>query len=152
MKAIKATLETYLNEMDLRFTVEENIIYLSIHANNGNWNIQIGCDEERRLIQITSEFPVLLKRSRFSQICELLNRINHNTLLGKFSLDYESGHVILTTVGVYKETEISEVNLDILIRTNIETFDQQLPAIFAVNFNQTEPVMAFLETSNIALN
>jgi hypothetical protein len=150
MEALQTIVSKHLSKRDFRFSYspERELFDFGIAGNNGNWKVFIKVDEERRLLQLISVCPINVPNRQFMQMCELMNRINDCVLLGKFSMDFEDGQVSLITSTIYVQTELSDETLYHLLQTNINTFDEYLPAIIAVIYNHNQPLLAFLEVQN----
>lgn len=152
MKDLQSTVRDHLGEhgINFRFHPESNLFEFGINGENGNWKMYILCDEDRRLLEINAVCPVYTPDRQRLPMCELLARINNSILLGKFSMDFEDGEVTLKTNSVYKETEMSEECLEILLYSNYQTLDRFLPAIMSVNYRHNDPVLAFIEAREAA--
>jgi hypothetical protein len=150
METLQTIVSKHLSERDFRFNFnpDKELFDFCISGNNGNWKVFIKADEERRLLQIVSVCPINSTNRQMAQMCELINRINDCVLLGKFSMDFEDGQVSLKTSSIYVGTELSDETLYHLLQTNINTFDEYLPAIIAVIYNHNQPLLAFLEVQN----
>lgn len=148
METLHTMVTAHLKEREFNFTYhnERSVFEFGVAGENGNWKVFVGIQEEKRIIQIISICLINTPLSQQLQMCELLNRINYNIILGKFSMDFNDGEVSYQTAGIYSDVELSEQCLYHLIQTNFRSFDEYLPAIIAVDYRHNEPLLAFLET------
>lgn len=151
MKTLFQTVASVLSSNGIRYSVndEQTSFLLGICAKNGNWQVVINIHEATRRISVTSICPIFTPDARQSAMCELLNRINDNIFLGKFSMDVEDGEIRYSTSAAFPESYVSDETLSCMFHTNISTFDTYLPALIAVIYRHNEPALAFLEIQEV---
>ena len=154
MEALQTMVAAHLKERGFHYSFNEqrSVFDFGIAGDKGNWKVYIVANEERRLIQIISICPINAPREKYQAMCELLNRINDNILMGKFSMDFEDGQVRQSTATIYVETELSQATLNHLLQTNLSSFDEYLPAMIGVIYGHNQPLLAFLETQVTTAN
>ena len=150
MKTLLETTQSVLANAGIRCNVndEQNRIYFSIGAKNGNWSIYVNLDEDLRKFCIISVCPIRVSDGQKSAICELINRINNRIFLGKFCLDNDEGEITLQNCAAFPESYVGDETIDVMFRTNIQAFDEYLPALIAVIYRHNEPALAFLEVES----
>jgi len=154
METLQTVVAAHLKERGFRysFNAERSVFDFGVAGDKGNWKVYIVAEEERRLVQIISICPINAPRDKYQPMCELLNRINDNILFGKFCMDFEDGQVRLVTASIYVDTELSSATLYHLLQTNLDCFDEYLPAIIGVIYGHNQPLLAFLETKRATAN
>lgn len=151
MKTLFQSITSVFSTNGIRYSAndEQTSIRLGISAKNGNWQVYVNIHEEARKISIASICPIFTPDTRQSAMCELLNRMNDNIFLGKFSMDVEDGEIRYSTAAVFPESFLGNETLNCMFHTNISTFDTYLPALIAVIYRHNEPALAFLETQEV---
>ena len=133
-----------LAEREYRYTVLENGVFKTgIRGDHLSWNVFITTDEERKLIAIRSVLPLFIEDNQKLNIVDLLNRINYQILLGKWSMDNEDGEVNCSLIQFADPQHFSASDLNMLLNTNFRTVDEYFPAIAGVNYGNMAPVIAF---------
>lgn len=93
-------LKAYLTKMGLRLAnvdLEQEIIELAFHGNNGQWRMIIGIQQSgavRKLMLIAPHIAAVTKKKRL-ECLEALMAVNYRIAMGKFGLDLDDGEVRL---------------------------------------------------------
>lgn len=148
MKTLSESVRAVLASNGMRYTVnDENTVFrFGVSAKNGNWQVFITQQEESRKLAIASVCPIHTPDARKAAMCELLNRINDNIFIGRFSMDVEDGEIRFQTSAAFPGSYLGDETIDCMFHTNLMTFDTYLPALIAVIYGHNEPALAFLET------
>ena len=130
------TVKTILNNRQWQFTqVEEHgVLFFGISGQNGTFQCFTIVEEEGYKFIFVSVCGANTPTERKSEMLELLTRINYETFLGNFEMQYETGEVRFRTSIYYKTISTDIVLVDHLIMTNIMKMDNYLPAIMGVMF------------------
>lgn len=151
MKSLIETITSVLtsNGINYRVNEDQNRIQLGMGGKNGNWQVVVNLNEETRQLSFVSICPINTPDSRQSAICELLNRINDNIFIGKFTMDVEDGQILCKTSSAYPESYLGDETVNMMFHLNVSTFDSYMPAIIAVLYGFNEPALAFLEIQQV---
>jgi hypothetical protein len=150
MKTLFESVASVLTSNEIKYEVndEHDRIRFGIGAKNGNWQVYINMDEETRRLTIASACPIHAPNARKSAMCELLNRMNDNIFMGRFSMDVESGEIRYSTAAAFPESYLGDETVNCMFHTNVTTFDTY-PALIAVIYRHNEPALAFLEIQQV---
>lgn len=141
---LASIVEQLLTQKEFRYTVlDSGTFKTGIKGDHLTWQVYIHADEERKLISIRSVLPLFIEDNQKLNIVDLLNRINYQILLGKWSMDNEDGEVSCSMVQLADAAHLSLEQLNIMLNTNLRTVDEYFPAIASVNFGNMAPVIAF---------
>lgn len=143
-KNLQHIITEYLNNRNFRFEIFDNgnTFIVPLSGDNGHWKTGFFIDEEREVLKIHSFCPVKVKDNQKIRIAELVTRINRVCYFGCFIMDFIEGELIYKTIHLCLESEISLNVVDILFNTNVQTLDEYIPAITAVNSGFSDPYLA----------
>ena len=116
---------TYLDETGIPFAKNESgdtITFLA-RMHNSSFHCVLEIKEPMSFLVFYTTISSIVPENRRAAISELLTRINYNTLIGNFEMDFGDGEIRYKTSIDYEGTELSHKTLGNLISANLSIAD-----------------------------
>lgn len=119
----------YLKSQNLKYeSIDDTLLKLHFHNENGQWVCLIRLEEEIRLCIIYSVFPWLIPTDIRADIALLLMSENYNTVSGNYEMDDEDGELRFRSTLTVSDT-LDTAQLGLSLATHLEVMNEALPSI-----------------------
>ena len=120
---------------------------LTFKGTQGLWTCYAEIREEFFQFTFYSICPINVPAHKRAAVAELLTRLNSRLQLGNFEMDFDSGDLrYRTSLSLDGDAAVGDkldtVLLKPLVYINVNMMDLFIPAIMAVAYGQTSPVVA----------
>lgn len=153
LRSISEVMQEFFSEDDWEFVKIEadSILQMVFEGDHGRWTCFALALEENRQFVFYSLCPVHTPPEKLSAMAEFLTKVNYDTTIGNFELNYSDGEIrYKTSIDVEHERFTSGL-VNNLVYINVLTMDKYLPGIIAIINHQLSPddAIAFTESSEL---
>lgn len=129
MKKIYDTVIAKLQEMELHYTEEDDVIRTGVRGNNTNIRLHVVTDEERELLFINLTCPQEFGEKHYDKLLRWINKTNYNLVLGYFTLDEEDGELAFRITLTLDNGAVNDKVVEASLLTAMTTVDNRYPAL-----------------------
>ena len=95
---IRTIIKETLDEMELRYSNEGNLFFLTMCSSKATFRIQIIADDSKELFAIVGHFPVNVPKARLGDMYGVANYINREMRAAKVVIDPEDGELTMRVI------------------------------------------------------
>lgn len=140
MKTLKEVVLEFFKKDEISYqTPREDIFTCHFAANNGNYRVMIGTEEDDSYLVIYVISNLSISPEMRTKIAEYVTRANYAMRTGCFELDFDDGELRFRSAVVTQETELPLPILEKVFYASLSTLDRYLPGILKVLYNNSSP-------------
>ena len=154
-------MRTHISELLEVFLINEGYQYhgnnekthftLDILGSNGSWKNHLAIDNSDGQLTVRCICPIRVYSDKIPPMTNLLCRINSEFIMGHYTIDFEDGEISLIMSMNLLDNNQPETHIKQLVFAAFKRFDKYLPAIMALNYTDTHPLLIFIETNSKSL-
>lgn len=118
---------------------DEGTFYSGVEAESGEFEVLVLVQNEINHLTCVCTCPDEVPEERYGDVAEYLARVNLNTMIGHFSMEYEDGTVYVRGGVNFADMVPTEKAVAILVGGTITTTDMFYPGLLAVIDGEMSP-------------
>lgn len=134
MSKIFETIIQTLDELEMHYQRddEHSIADLNIQCDCAAFRLRMAALEEQEVLYCFASFPLNVPANKRSAMCELINAINYDNILGMLTMDPEDGQLVCRTISSLDEGAVNPTIIKVALNTSIRTLEENYSAILKV--------------------
>ena len=134
MSKIYDTIIQTLDELEMHYQRddEHGMADMNIQCDCAAFHLRLAAMEEQEVLYCFASFPLNVPENKRSAMCELINAINYDNIIGMLTMDPEDGQLVCRMVSSLDEGAINLTIIKVALQNAIRIFEENYPAILKV--------------------
>lgn len=134
MSKIYETVIQTLDELEMHYQRDDEhcITDMTIQCETAAFHLRMVAMEEQELLYCFASFPLNIPESKRPAMCELINAINYDNIIGMLTMDPEDGQLVCRMVSSLDEGAINPTIVKVTLNTSLRILEDNYPAILKV--------------------
>ena len=134
MSKIYDTIIQTLDELEMHYQRDDEhcMVDMNIQCECAAFHIRMVAMEEQEVLYCFANFPLNVPESKRPAICELINAINYDNLIGMLTMDPEDGQLVCRMISSLDEGAVNPTIIKVSLNTSIRILEDNYPAILKV--------------------
>lgn len=134
MSKIFDTIIQTLDELEMHYQRDDEhcIADMTIHCNCAAFHLRMAAMEEQEILYCFASFPLNIPEDKRPAMCELINAINYDNIVGMLAMDPEDGQLVCRMVSSLDEGAVNTTIVKVALNTSLRVLEDNYPAILKV--------------------
>lgn len=134
MSKIYDTIIQTLDELEMHYQRDDEhcITDMTIQCKCAAFQLRMVAMEEQELLYCFASFPLNIPESKRPAICELINAINYDNIIGMLTMDPEDGQLVCRMVSSLDEGAVNSTIVVVALQNVLRILEDNYPAILKV--------------------
>ena len=134
MSKIYDTIIQTLDELEMHYQRDDEhcMVDMNIQCDCAAFHLRMAAMEEQEVLYCFASFPLNVPESKRSAMCELINAINYDNLIGMLTMDPEDGQLVCRMISSLDEGAVNPTIIKVSLNTSIRILEDNYPAILKV--------------------
>lgn len=134
MSKIYDTIIQTLDELEMHYQRDDEhcMADMTIKCDCAAFNLRMAAMEEQELLYCFATFPLNVPESKRPAMCELINAINYDNIIGMLTMDPEDGQLVCRMVSSLDDGAVNSTIVIVALQNAIRILDEKYPAILKV--------------------
>jgi len=134
MSKIYDTIIQAMDELEMHYQRddEHRMVDLSIQGDVAAFPIRLAAMEEQEILYCFAVFPLTVPANKRQAICELINAINYDGILGTLTMDPEDGQLVCRMVSSLDEGAVNPTIVKVALNTSLRMLEDNYQAILKI--------------------
>ena len=134
MSKIYDTIVQTMDELEMHYQLddEHKIVDLNIQCDAGSYRIRFAAMEEQEVLYCFAIFPLNVPEPKRPAMCELINAINYDGLLGTLTMDPEDGQILCRMNTSVDEGAVNPTIVKVALNTSFRVLEDNYQAILKI--------------------
>ena len=134
MSKIYDTIIQTLDELEMHYQSDEEhcIADMTIQCNCAAFHLRVAAMEEQEVLYCFASFPLNIPESKRPAMCELINAINYDNVVGMLTMDSEDGQLVCRMVSSLDEGAVNPSIVKVALYNSIRILEDNYQAILKV--------------------
>lgn len=134
MSKIYDTIIQTLDELEMHYQRDDEhcIVDLNIQCECAAFHLRMAAMEEQEILYCFTGFPLNVPESKSAAMCELINAINYDNVIGMLTMDPEDGQLVCRMVSSLDEGVVNPTIVKVALNTSLRILEDNYPAILKV--------------------
>ena len=134
MSKIYDTIIQTMDELEMHYQLddEHKIVDLNVQCDTAAYRIRFAAMEEQEVLYCFAIFPLNVPESKRQAMCELINAINYDSLIGTLTMDPDDGQIVCRTNTSVDEGVVNPTIVKVALNTSFRILEDNYPAILKI--------------------
>ena len=134
MSKIYDTIIQTLDELERHYQRDDEhcMADMTIQCECAAFHLRMVAMEEQELLYCFASFPLNIPEGKRPAMCELINAINYDNIIGMLTMDPEDGQLVCRMVSSLDEGAVNSTIVAVALQNAIRILDENHPAILKV--------------------
>ena len=134
MSKIYDTITQTLDELEVHYQSDEEhcIADMTIQCDCAAFHVRMAAMEEQEILYCFTAFPLNIPESKRPAMCELINAINYENVIGMLTIDPEDGQLVCRMASSLDEGAVNPTIIKVAMHNAIRILEDNYQSILKV--------------------
>lgn len=134
MSKIYDTIIQTLDELEMHYLRDDEhcMADMNVQCDCAAFHLRLAAMEEQEVLYCFASFPLNVPESKRPAMCELINAINYDNIIGMLTMDPEDGQLVCRMVSSLDEGAINLTIIKVALQNAIRIFEENYTSILKV--------------------
>ena len=134
MSKIYDTIIQTLDELEMHYQRDDEhcIADMNIQCDCAAFHLRMAAMEEQEILYCFASFPLNVPESKRPAMCELINAINNENVVGMLTMDPEDGQLVCRMVSSLDEGAVNSTIVKVALQNALRILEENYPAILKI--------------------
>lgn len=134
MSKIYDTIIQTLDELEMHYQRDDEhcIADMTIQGGSAAFHLRMAALEEPEVLYCFASFPLNVPENKRPAMCELINAINFDNVVGMLTMDPEDGQLVCRTVSSLDEGAVNPTIIKVALNTSLRILEDNYSSILKV--------------------